>query len=68
MGRVTISGKGIVTDRYNKLECKLNDIVFLDDKLENVNVAKSVGINAYQITGSTINDFLRKEGIKALKE
>lgn len=60
--------KEIYLHVINILECKPNELIFFDDKLENVDVAKSVGIDAYQVTGNTINGFLGKFSYDSLDE
>lgn len=48
--------KEIYLQVINTLKCKPNDIIFFDDKLENVNAAKHVGINAYLVNGKDIKE------------
>lgn len=40
----------------NKLKINPNNIYFFDDKEENINNAKKVGINAYQVDGKNIKE------------
>lgn len=41
-------------------KCDQNEIYFFDDKEENIDAANKCGINAYQVTGNTINDTFEK--------
>lgn len=45
----------------NKLSAHPNQLYFFDDLIENVEAAKRLGINAYQITGETIKELFAKE-------
>lgn len=49
--------KDIYVQVIDKLKCETDEIIFFDDNEKNVNGAKSVGINAYQVTGENIKDF-----------
>lgn len=52
--------KDIYVQVIDKIKCESDEIVFLDDNEKNVNGAKLVGINAYQVTGKSIKDFFNK--------
>lgn len=41
-------------------KCDPNEIYFFDDKEENIDAANKCGINAYKVTGNTINDTFEK--------
>lgn len=49
--------KEIYQKVLQNLRCIPSDVVFFDDKLENVNAAKAVGMCAYLVTGNEINQF-----------
>lgn len=51
----------IYSQVINRLNCKADEIVFFDDNEKNVIGAKSIGINAYQVTGENIKDIFEKE-------
>lgn len=51
--------KEIYIDVINKLKCKSNEIVFYDDKLENIKAARELGINAFQVTGDNIKSYIK---------
>lgn len=42
------------------LDCEADNIIFFDDNQKNVNGAKQVGINAYQVTGENIKEIFYK--------
>lgn len=48
--------KEIYLQVINTLKCEPNDIIFFDDSLENVNAARDMEINAYQINRAGIRD------------
>ena len=48
--------KDIYLPVINTLKCEPNDIIFFDDSLENVNAARNMEINAYQINRADIRD------------
>ena len=44
----------------NALNCEADNIIFFDDNQKNVNGAKQLGINAYQVTGENIKEIFYK--------
>ena len=42
------------------LDCEADNIIFFDDNQKNVNGAKQLGINAYQVTGENIKEIFYK--------
>jgi len=52
--------KDIYLQVINKLNCEANNIIFFDDNEKNVEGAKAVGINAYQVTGKNIKEVFNK--------
>ena len=42
------------------LDCEADNIIFFDDNQKNVNGAKKLGINAYQVTGENIKEIFYK--------
>lgn len=42
------------------LDCEADNIIFFDDNQRNVNGAKQLGINAYQVTGENIKEIFYK--------
>ena len=48
--------KEIFLEVIDELEKDSNDIIFFDDKVKNVKVAKKCGIDAYQVTGENIKE------------
>lgn len=42
------------------LNCEADNIIFFDDNQKNVNGAKKLGINAYQVTGENIKEIFYK--------
>lgn len=42
------------------LDCEADNIIFFDDNQKNVNEAKQLGINAYQVTGENIKEIFYK--------
>lgn len=42
------------------LDCEADNIIFFDDNQKNVNRAKQLGINAYQVTGENIKEIFYK--------
>lgn len=42
------------------LNCEADNIIFFDDNQKNVNGAKQLGINAYQVTGENIKEIFYK--------
>ena len=42
------------------LNCEAENIIFFDDNQKNVNGAKQLGINAYQVTGENIKEIFYK--------
>lgn len=52
--------KDIYVQVIDKLKCETDEIIFFDDNEKNINGAKSVGINAYQVTGEHIKEFFIK--------
>lgn len=52
--------KDIYVQVLDKLKCETDEIIFFDNNERNVNGAKSVGINAYQVTGENIKDSFYK--------
>lgn len=42
------------------LNCEADNIIFFDDNQKNVNGAKQLGINAYQVTGKNIKEIFYK--------
>lgn len=42
------------------LDCEAENIIFFDDNQKNVNGAKQLGINAYQVTGENIKEIFYK--------
>ena len=43
------------------LDCEADNIIFFDDNQKNVNGAKQLGINAYQVTGENIKEIFYKK-------
>lgn len=43
------------------LNVEANQLYFFDDLLENVEAARAIGINAYQVTGENIKEIFEKE-------
>lgn len=52
--------KDIYLQVINTLNCEANNIIFFDDNERNVEGAKAVGINAYQVTGKNIKEVFNK--------
>lgn len=52
--------KDIYLQVIDILNCEANKIIFFDDNKKNVDGAKSVGINAYQLTGKNIKEIFDK--------
>lgn len=52
--------KDIYLQVINMLNCEANNIIFFDDNERNVEGAKAVGINAYQVTGKNIKEVFSK--------
>lgn len=48
--------KEIFLEVIDELKKDSNDIIFFDDKVKNVKVAKKCGIDAYQVTGENIKE------------
>ena len=42
------------------LDCEADNIIFFDDNQKNVNGAKQLGIDAYQVTGENIKEIFYK--------
>lgn len=52
--------KDIYLQVIKMINCRADNIIFFDDNEKNVNVAKLVGINAYQATGENIKEVFEK--------
>ena len=52
--------KDIYKQVIDRLKCEADEIIFFDDNEKNVNGAKLLGINAYQVTGENIKDLFYK--------
>lgn len=52
--------KDIYLQVIDTLNCEANNIIFFDDNEKNVEGAKAVGINAYQVTGKNIKEVFNK--------
>ena len=52
--------KDIYLKVIEKLKCNAEEIIFLDDNEKNVNVAISLGINAYKVTGENIKEYFHE--------
>lgn len=49
--------KDIYAQVIDKIKYEVDEIIFFDDNEKNVSGGKSVGIDAYQVTGEDIKDF-----------
>lgn len=49
--------KDIYLKVIDTLNCEVDNVIFFDDNEKNVEGAKKVGINAYQVTGENIKEF-----------
>ena len=51
--------KNLYEKIQNNLPFKPKDILFIDDRIENVEMAKQMGWNAFQTTGLQLDDIKR---------